>query len=811
MAGVAQEILSLATELSPNLSPQRIIDIKSKLIALANQLKSEISLINSNITVNDIDEILNELDESKSTTNEDNKQVTKLKLEWMEAALLGATWHPTFHTNKLDVEQLDATSWIALFMEPKSLKTSTSKKKYVSPFKLKYSFTEQDLLTIYNDLPDGFNKIVNDDNFQYFAEFLLLYKATENNIKVLCNKIVNILLRYGCWLKFNKLVESCNIKETTQFYKQYKHYIDINGYNLNDGYTNLHTASKQKKSESMVSWLLTLRNIKYSQQNYDGETALDIAKSYGQWDSASKLTFASMGDKMRQKSDEQVAKLNRNKGICKQWFRFYNVEMVDSDEYKSMVKMVDSLKILIKKRLPLSDDLLLLCFHFEMKKNNGNPLKCSLWNCLYDTLNEILRIPLNRRNWLWFKQYIFNSLLWWQKVHRDEQEQKTNDGEQILLYHLLIEMVAKQLKAQRDYLRPYIDKLEHKDDTKDDDNEYWEKLKNYNQFMITNNPQGLRQDGCIDASSNKQLLPYPILPLFNDDQLTKLNEKVKEFNCHHHYDVHGYLSKLVLIAHSLNEKFHQTMREIFEIDPINSQNFSHGVIYSAGPVKRLVRSQSKAETDYASASYPTTSKIIDFIRCCLVYDECENVLKGIDKFIDIVNCGKTCLKKILRIKNMFLDNKKENDNKWDLHRYADIKMGVLMVYNGQSMIVEVQFLLSWMLKAKSLGHGLYEIERNKKIDIDLINGWIHTHKLRIRTLSDWKALGYSQRTFGPSGKYKWAEFSIRSPNGSVVFCCDETLFLVLDLEVLNPLQFDANRQKERVIVLSSQEFAIERA
>eukprot|EP01084_Bolivina_argentea_P179473 310130_1 len=106
---------------------------------------------------------------------------------------------------------------------------------------------------------------------------------------------------------------------------------------------------------------------------------------------------------------------------------------------------------------------------------------------------------------------------------------------------------------------------------------------------------------------------------------------------------------------------------------------------------------------------------------------------------------------------------------------------------------------------------LYEIERNKTIDIDLINGWIHTHKLRIRTLSDWKALGYSQRTFGPSGKYKWAEFSIRSPNGSVVFCCDETLFLVLDLEVLNPLQFDANRQKERVIVLSSQEFAIERA
>eukprot|EP01084_Bolivina_argentea_P070304 127819_1 len=46
-------------------------------------------------------------------------------------------------------------------------------------------------------------------------------------------------------------------------------------------------------------------------------------------------------------------------------------------------------------------------------------------------------------------------------------------------------------------------------------------------------------------------------------------------------------------------------------------------------------------------------------------------------------------------------------------------MGVLMVHNGQSMIVEVQFLLDWMLKAKSLGHGLYEIERNKDFIFDV--------------------------------------------------------------------------------------------
>ncbi len=42
-----------------------------------------------------------------------------------------------------------------------------------------------------------------------------------------------------------------------------------------------------------------------------------------------------------------------------------------------------------------------------------------------------------------------------------------------------------------------------------------------------------------------------------------------------------------------------------------------------------------------------------------------------------------------------------------------------MEYGGQSMIVEVQFLLKFMLEAKALGHGLYEIERNKDFAFDV--------------------------------------------------------------------------------------------
>ena len=99
----------------------------------------------------------------------------------------------------------------------------------------------------------------------------------------------------------------------------------------------------------------------------------------------------------------------------------------------------------------------------------------------------------------------------------------------------------------------------------------------------------------------------------------------------------------------------------------------------------------------------------------------SDLLNGINIFEKAVTSGKTCLKKICKIKNMFLENKRENNNKWDLNKYADIKMIVLMVDDTfkLSMFVEVQWLLSFMKHAKSLGHGLYEIERNSQFVNDI--------------------------------------------------------------------------------------------
>ncbi len=104
---------------------------------------------------------------------------------------------------------------------------------------------------------------------------------------------------------------------------------------------------------------------------------------------------------------------------------------------------------------------------------------------------------------------------------------------------------------------------------------------------------------------------------------------------------------------------------------------------------------------------------------------------------------KTGLKAIARVKNMFLENKRE---KRGLYSYADIKLNVLFEIEGKSMICEVQFLMDFMIKAKKLGHSIYEIQRTEefiKNTYKLIHLYTNpTEELKAIALrNDGKALG----------------------------------------------------------------------
>ena len=86
---------------------------------------------------------------------------------------------------------------------------------------------------------------------------------------------------------------------------------------------------------------------------------------------------------------------------------------------------------------------------------------------------------------------------------------------------------------------------------------------------------------------------------------------------------------------------------------------------------------------------------------------------GLKHFINCINnqSNNGNIVKIARIKNMF--RTKLIDNVSKKYNYCDIKINVIIEYNNICLIGEVQFLLKFMLKVKTMGHSLYNVKRRK--------------------------------------------------------------------------------------------------
>ena len=137
----------------------------------------------------------------------------------------------------------------------------------------------------------------------------------------------------------------------------------------------------------------------------------------------------------------------------------------------------------------------------------------------------------------------------------------------------------------------------------------------------------------------------------------------------------------------------------------------------------VVLLQIKASTDYHDERFPSAANILDFIRCSVTYPTMKDLLNGLNAFrLKIINKEISCILSIVRIKNGF--SSIEND--WKSMKdaeYRDIKLNCIYYddTSQQCMIVEIQFLLSFLLKAKKLGHKLYNIYRRKPFIINVTN------------------------------------------------------------------------------------------
>ncbi len=102
----------------------------------------------------------------------------------------------------------------------------------------------------------------------------------------------------------------------------------------------------------------------------------------------------------------------------------------------------------------------------------------------------------------------------------------------------------------------------------------------------------------------------------------------------------------------MDKVFQESVKTIFEIDKKTGWSKDKIVHYRGGPLKDLKRCKEKVENSYASEDYPTSSKLVDFIRCSLTFKKPAQCVAAIKSIRKAVFEGTTHIKKVVRLKNM---------------------------------------------------------------------------------------------------------------------------------------------------------------
>ncbi len=116
-----------------------------------------------------------------------------------------------------------------------------------------------------------------------------------------------------------------------------------------------------------------------------------------------------MGDSLKSSVMKERVRIERLKGFSTSFMDSHGCEKEGSEGYQFMKDMTAFLEASFQKRLPLSEDILFLCFRWNAIMHGGNVMKSSLWKCLAKELPRILKIPMKEIEWAWFKSNLFHS------------------------------------------------------------------------------------------------------------------------------------------------------------------------------------------------------------------------------------------------------------------------------------------------------------------------------------------------------------------------------------------------------------------
>eukprot|EP01083_Nonionella_stella_P307931 1084428_1 len=352
------------------------------------------------------------------------------------------------------------------------------------------------------------------------------------------------------------------------------------------------------------------------------------------------------------------------------------------------IMFVDVVMTMIHNKLPFSDDILMIAWTFtEMKYEN--PLQSELWQTIEKSINQIVECG-TPSDWYWLNTFIIPSKLWFKSVVTTVTTEETKTTTH-LYYKLLHMMINIETEKQRIELEQAMALLA------DEDGDEWKTLTEWN----------IKEQILFDARQDR--VPNGLRCEHSVTQLQQLAVlSSTDFDVYRHYDYHEYLSKLILLAHSVDADFHTSIQHLFDIDSITNMGCIGSAIvnYIRCDIPCMSAAQMNAQMNNKESAYPVTAHSCDFNKCVLVFEDISSLLCAADAFVLKIRrnqCGNII--SVIRATNGF---------KPSVSSYASIELNVLIQGALHHNIIGcVEFALRVMLNHKERTKHLRRIGEQK--------------------------------------------------------------------------------------------------
>eukprot|EP01084_Bolivina_argentea_P037735 69773_1 len=270
------------------------------------------------------------------------------------------------------------------------------------------------------------------------------------------------------------------------------------------------------------------------------------------------------------------------------------------------------------------------------------------------TLKDVPNLTLKQA------QTIYGGMIY---ITDEQEEQRLKDAiQRPIMYEKLLEITRNRDYEESQNLKANLQKYMSGNnglDTIKSIPDY--KLKSEKRIIIRQDSKDLIKNGLlVDEEVNQQ-------------ELQSLSNEEKNFNGEKYFTRYVYTHQLLLLSQQLNQPYQNTISDIFE----NICPFKDKVKVLSGPIKKAGRIVEKSETKYKNQSFPVCAKVLDTLRCSVVFDEPKDLQQGIEWFINYV---------IKQREN--IDDDKKQDDMTDLGYYKGVKGRIVNIVRSKNMFTD---------------------------------------------------------------------------------------------------------------------------